>query len=284
MNFKSISFSVAHPNFHDITEYDENLYVSSCGAINQKEFSATTSRKNGRNDYHILYVRDGHISLSINQVPHELYKGDFAFIDYGIPHEYTCDKNQPIFYYWVHFKGNCANSLLTDLGFEDSFVLNAEYDSKISDKFEQIISILNTQRVMYFKKCSILLTSILLEFYTKGVESVFIKQRNFTLIDNVITIMRTGNCVGKNIDDFAAMCHLSKSRFIKKFKKYTGTTPIDYRNSILIDKAKWHLKNTNLTVSEISDMLGFLNPSYFSTLFKKHINMSPREYRNKFHL
>ena len=137
---------------------------------------------------------------------------------------------------------------------------------------------------MYFKKCSILLTSILLEFYTKGVESVFIKQRNFTLIDNVITIMRTGNCVGKNIDDFAAMCHLSKSRFIKKFKKYTGTTPIDYRNSILIDKAKWHLKNTNLTVSEISDMLGFLNPSYFSTLFKKHINMSPREYRNKFHL
>ena len=44
--------------------------------------------------------------------------------------------------------------------------------------------------------------------------------------------------------------------------------------------AKLLLANTRMSVQEISDYLGYTNSNYFSTVFKRSVGMSPREYRN----
>lgn len=49
-----------------------------------------------------------------------------------------------------------------------------------------------------------------------------------------------------------------------------------------MDKAKEMLQHTMLKFYEIAGKVGYGDPNYFSILFKKHVGMTPREYRDKF--
>lgn len=62
-------------------------------------------------------------------------------------------------------------------------------------------------------------------------------------------------------------------------KRYTGMCLFDYGMTFCLEKAKWMLKNTNLSVSAIAERLQFTNRSHFYKLFKKECGMTPQEYR-----
>ncbi len=81
------------------------------------------------------------------------------------------------------------------------------------------------------------------------------------------------------VKELADMCHMGETSFYTNFKKYTGMTPIEYKNNSLITRAILLLEEGRLSVEEISDCLGFESSVYFRRLFKKVMCMSPREYR-----
>lgn len=64
------------------------------------------------------------------------------------------------------------------------------------------------------------------------------------------------------------------------FKKETGLSLNDYINKVRINKAKKLLKETGAMVYEIADQVGFSDSQYFSTVFKKIVGVSPKEYRD----
>ena len=76
--------------------------------------------------------------------------------------------------------------------------------------------------------------------------------------------------------------HLSMncSYLCNQFKKETGKTITEYINELKIYESKRLLKNTKLSLIQISTQLGFSNQSYFHIVFKKHTGMTPQEYRN----
>lgn len=63
------------------------------------------------------------------------------------------------------------------------------------------------------------------------------------------------------------------------FKKNSGLSISEYIEKLRLDEAKWLLRSSTLTIQEISDLLGFCNPAYFSTVFKKKYNISPKAYK-----
>ena len=81
------------------------------------------------------------------------------------------------------------------------------------------------------------------------------------------------------IDDICDKFKINKCYFCYMFKKETGQTFINYLNNYKIEKSKNLLENTNMTLLDISLEVGFNNPSYYSTIFKKYTNMTPLEYR-----
>lgn len=81
------------------------------------------------------------------------------------------------------------------------------------------------------------------------------------------------------IDDICDKFKINKCYFCYMFKKETGLTFINYLNNYKIEKSKDLLKNTNMTLLDISLEVGFNNQSYYSTIFKKYTNMTPLEYR-----
>ncbi|WP_313131688.1 response regulator transcription factor [Anaerocolumna sp.] len=72
--------------------------------------------------------------------------------------------------------------------------------------------------------------------------------------------------------------NFSSGYLSSSFKKHTGSNFSDYISYVKIEKAKELINTHNYLMYEISDMLGFDNPYYFSKVFKKVTGMSPREY------
>ena len=119
---------------------------------------------------------------------------------------------------------------------------------------------------------------------------------HFDNVDNE-TIVPAGNIVlyrpkelqkynqNISIDDYAASRGMSVSWFIRNFKKYTGSTPMQFIVGIRINNAQMLLETTTYSINEISKIVGYDNQLYFSRLFHKLKGYSPREYRkirNKF--
>ena len=81
------------------------------------------------------------------------------------------------------------------------------------------------------------------------------------------------------IEDYAASRGMSVSWFIRSFKQYTHTTPMQYLVSRRITNAQMLLETTNYNITEIGQLVGYDNPLYFSRIFRKQKGMSPSEYR-----
>ena len=82
-----------------------------------------------------------------------------------------------------------------------------------------------------------------------------------------------------NIEEYAISRGMSVSWFIRNFKKFTGTTPMQFITSIRITNSQMLLETTNYAVNEIAHIVGYDNPLYFSRLFHKQKGCSPSEYR-----
>ena len=74
---------------------------------------------------------------------------------------------------------------------------------------------------------------------------------------------------------------MGRTSLYNKLKQITGMGINEYINQRKIEKAENLLLNTDLSISEISDSLGFTYQRYFSTIFKKIKGISPSQFRNQ---
>lgn len=84
------------------------------------------------------------------------------------------------------------------------------------------------------------------------------------------------------LDDLCSLIHLNKYYFVHNFTKQLGTSPINYIIYKRVEEAKHLLINTNHSLSQIAQILGFSSQSYFSQVFKKFTHQSPKEYKHRY--
>ncbi|HEY3698678.1 MAG TPA: helix-turn-helix domain-containing protein [Spongiibacteraceae bacterium] len=82
-----------------------------------------------------------------------------------------------------------------------------------------------------------------------------------------------------NLETIANHASLSTSRLSAIFKQHYGISLIQWRDSIRLSIAKNLLANTNISVTDISQQVGWADQLYFSRRFKKEFGYSPRNYR-----
>lgn len=98
------------------------------------------------------------------------------------------------------------------------------------------------------------------------------------LVNSVITLLNENIYDRISVDEICRKLNYSKTYISKIFNKHCGCTIIEYYTNLKIKEAKKLIRQGGLSFSEVSDMLKFNNPHYFSRVFKKTTNMTPREY------
>lgn len=85
-----------------------------------------------------------------------------------------------------------------------------------------------------------------------------------------------------SLEKLAKISSYSISHFKTRFKEEIGIPPAEYITLQKIKYAKKMLETTNLSVTQLSYELGFSSSNYFSTVFKKILNITPQQYKKNF--
>jgi transcriptional regulator GlxA family with amidase domain len=82
-----------------------------------------------------------------------------------------------------------------------------------------------------------------------------------------------------NIINAANFVSMSERNFQRQFKRETGWTPHEFLLHLRLEAVRQQLTETDLPVDKIARRCGFLNGEHVSKLFRKHLSISPCEYR-----
>jgi transcriptional regulator GlxA family with amidase domain len=85
-----------------------------------------------------------------------------------------------------------------------------------------------------------------------------------------------------NIIDIAGVVNLNGRSFLRRFKKATANTPIEYVQRVKIEAAKKKLESTTETILEVMYGVGYKDEKAFRTIFRKYSGLTPKEYRIKY--
>jgi signal transduction histidine kinase/ligand-binding sensor domain-containing protein/DNA-binding response OmpR family regulator len=109
-----------------------------------------------------------------------------------------------------------------------------------------------------------------------------IKSQEDLFMQNLIKLMNANlDNFDLNIDLLATELGMSRTVFFNKLKSLTGLSPVEFVREIRFERAAEYIRDTLLTVSEISYQVGIEDPRYFSRCFKQKFGVTPSEYRQQ---
>lgn len=85
-----------------------------------------------------------------------------------------------------------------------------------------------------------------------------------------------------SLNDYARRYSFNPSYLSQLFRKKTGESFMEYLMRIRLDVAKDRIAHTEETINDISFRVGFADYYHFSKIFKKHVGISPQEYRKRY--
>lgn len=268
----------------DFKDKSRPLIVGSCGIYRLSEHTKMpTYRPRGRVDFQIIYIaaRCGHFHFDTvdNETivpagnivifrPKELQKYEY----------YGEDKTEV---YWIHFTGSDVKNILRKYGFPDNErIFPVGTSMEYERVFKRIIIELQRCQDNYEEMLTLLLRHLLIIFQRELTREQVLKNEYLDHeMDTAMTYFNENYNRDINIEEYATSKGMSVSWFIRSFKKFTGSTPMQFIVALRVNNAQVLLETTNYSINEISKIVGYDNQLYFSRLFHKLKGFSPREYR-----
>ncbi len=230
--------------------------------------------RNFHDYYLVLRVIQGQLRLEFDDRVYTAHANDLIVFDCRIPHKYYATTN--ITFEYIHFKGNVSKELYDIIISRYSPIISILNNVEIIKSMDIILNMLERNEVNDFKASYEIhkILGLLLE------EKQHATSSSDESLRKVITFMNENYSKHLHIGDLANLALLSVYHFSRKFKQFTGLSPHEYLILQRLTHAKSLLKNTNFSINQIAEMVGFNTPSHFIATFKKHINMTPHEFRN----
>ena len=268
----------------DFKDKSKPLIVGSCGTYHlYTRPKLPTYRPRGRVDFQLLYIASGiaHFYFDHNETDTIVPAGHMVLYRPREPQRYVYYGNEQTEVYWVHFTGSNVKKILQGYGITNEMrVLPTGTSLDYARIFKQMIHELQRCQTHYPEVLTLLLRQLFILIHRQLTREH--TRKNDYLDAEMSLAMQFFNDnynTEVNIEEYASARGMSVSWFIRSFKQYTHTTPMQYIVSRRITNAQMLLETTNYNITEIGQIVGYDNPLYFSRIFRKQKGMSPSDYR-----
>ena len=269
----------------DFKDKSRPLIVGSAGNYRLKTRKRLpTWRPRGRVDYQLLYIAAGKTWFYFDgneKDPTEVTAGHMVLYRPGQEQHYVYYGEDQPEVFWVHFTGSNVTNILRRYHFpEDHHVLYCGLLQDYRWIYNQMILELQLAQPDSPDLLVHLLYHIFLLVNRQAARNKsHVSNAMLEETEEAIRFFQAHYREPIRIDEYAKSIHVSESWFLQKFKEHTGVTPMHYILSLRMSAAQDLLENSDYSVTEIAEIIGYDNPLYFSRIFRKQIGVSPREYR-----
>lgn len=265
-----------------------NLYLNCTYAHNRIATSKWKIEHEIIEIYNLVLIYDGQGTFEGGREKIAVKKGDLICFQKGERQIMHTDKNNLLKFYTVNFqcilpryengRWNIAEKNLP-LKFCTPIDDKVLFD-KLFMLFDKICKI-HISGVKNGESEAALLKIIELSVYAHNGAGSYqsIKIRN--KINDAIKFMSENIDKKITVPFLAKMVNLSPSHFAMSFKKVTGYSPVDYLIYMRISKAKM-LLDDKMSITAVSEIVGFSDVYYFSKSFKKIVGVSPSNYKKSY--
>jgi len=217
------------------------------------------------------YILEGEGEVIVDGKRYTAKAGDVYILREGEPHIYCSKASNPWKKLWINYSSSYMLSFLDAYGIKSGVYHNCENTRALFEKAYECASSGDSYTDIGYGVVECLHEIIHTVAKQSNIASDEARDIKETL--NRAVYERVG------LDELAERIHMSKSNIIRVFKKKYGVTPYEYILSLKISNAKILLKDTNMTVKEIAEILCFSDERHFSTQFLKRVGVRPRQYR-----
>ena len=245
----------------------------------------------------LCYVESGDVTLFLDGVEYTLGEGDAMLISAGVRHMYKSAEGNLSRVYVICFE--CQSHMLK---FLSGHVIPMNDDErhcikKIGEECVEtffmndndLLEVLPHPNFGGQQAVILHLEYLLISFLRRRMAEkksglVLLDGEKFyeDLVDIILSYLKNNVSERLSLEKICQRFNYSRSFICKVFKEETGESLISYFNNLKIEEARGMLLETEMTVSEISEALGFSEAKYFGDTFKKKVGLSPQNFRLKF--
>lgn len=238
----------------------------------------------------ILYIKEGSMLMICNDNIFQAYKGDIVFINPSDVHSGQCNTEDVVYGCFIidinilisKYMDLCDQKLLwlQHSSFKiQNYISEDCYLTSVLDEVLKEESLQQDNYPMLIKAQLFLFLSYCIRHY-KFNQSTQSKVNSDTKeITKLLEYIHNSYAQDITTTEMAKNCGFSVSYFCKFFKNIVGQTPIEYLNTVRVNKAYEMVLNTYMPITEISFAVGYSSLNYFSRQFKKCTNYTPKEVR-----
>jgi AraC-like DNA-binding protein len=186
--------------------------------------------------------------------------------------------------------------ILIDLGLERPFLgsenteplrktlsalpaLSAGHDAELLKTARRIVELCQSKASSLRDiEANALLSLLLLQVVRKSCQIQ--KQGHDFPIQKALDLLEANISENLSVESMAEKLHMSASSFKKGFRQATGIAPAEYFLRMKLNKARFMIQCSDMSITEISGALGFSSSQYFATSFKRYHLFSPMAWKN----
>ena len=256
---------------------DRYPLMVNCAGCTSTGFSFTTDNPGGREDYYLLWMLGGRMSVRLPDGDREAMPGSAVLFPPHYHYRYRYDGGEELCYLWIHFTGSHVAPLLEEYGLSPlpGFWQIAN-GGEITGHYHSIFDAFLRGESFRDRELSAHLELLLLSLARCCNGQEIKPPRLFRSLQYIHAFFHTPI----TLSGLARMENLSVSRYGVLFGEETGTTPFRYITGLRMQCACKLLTTTDMSIGQVGLSAGYQDVHFFCKCFKAHTGMTPTEYRN----